>query len=169
MQTEHQPDSILQNIPRQHFVIMSHSFMENMFTPLIRYLQNSGYPMIYSMGRESGIREAKQLQNERSALNAPLLKQEMLEKSLNRISQMGWGKITLTNYSFDNGGISIKIKFNPFTEECDSKINTSCTFLRGLISGITSEILEQDMQFSTPICQAIKEDTCLLNLSATMR
>jgi predicted hydrocarbon binding protein len=135
-----------------------------MFTPLIRHLQTSGYPIIYTMGRESGVQEVRQLREEQTTLNTPLIKREILEKALNRLSQMGWGKITLTQYSFIDGGVSISIKFNPFTEECKSKTKTSCIFLRGLISGITSEILEEDMQFSNPICQVTEDETCLLHL-----
>lgn len=169
MHSEPRTEVALRSNGRQPFIIMSHSFIDSMFTPIIRYLQNSGYPIIFSMGRESGTNVANEIRKEQANLNTPLVKEEVLEKALNRVSQMGWGKITLTQYSFTEGGISIKIKFNPFTDECNSKTNSSCTFLRGLISGLTSEILEQDMQFCNPICQATGQETCQLQLKATMK
>jgi len=169
MQRERRTEVALRSSRRQPFILMSHTFLDSMFTPIIRFLQNSGYPIIYSMGRESGTTVANEIRKEQANLNTPLVKEEVLEKALNRVSQMGWGKITLTQYGFTEGGMSIKIKFNPFNEECRSKTNSSCTFLRGLISGITSEVLEQDMQFSDPICQATEDETCQLQLKATMK
>lgn len=82
---------------------------------------------------------------------------------------MGWGKITVTQYGFIDGGICISIKFNPFIEECKSKTANGCIFLRGIISGITSEIHEEEIQFSNPQCQKTDDKTCLLHLRATMR
>jgi predicted hydrocarbon binding protein len=169
MQSERQTELSLQGIGRQPFILMRHAFLENMLTPIIKYLHAAGYPIVYMMGRESGVQEVRQIRDEQVTINSPLIKIEMLEKSLNRLSQMGWGKISLTQYNITDGGINIKIKFNPFTKECKEKTNASCTFLRGLIGGITSEILEQDMQFSDPICQATDDETCLLQLKATMR
>jgi predicted hydrocarbon binding protein len=169
MQTDRRTEVTLRGDRRQPFILISHTFLENMFTPLIKFLQNSGYPIIYSMGRESGIQEVRQLREEQNDLDTHLVKREMLEKALNRLSQMGWGKITVAQYGFVDGEINIKIKFNPFTQECRSETKTSCTFLKGLISGIASEILEEDMQFSDPICQVTKDETCLLHLRASMK
>lgn len=146
----------------------------NSFKNMVGYLTKSfgtpGLTMVYSMGEENGVDEVKQLRRDLKKLETPLAKKQLLEKALQRVSQMGWGKISIGEFDAVGGKINIIIKHNPFSDACGTKEAGGCFFLHGYMAGLVSEIMEEKMEYGSPRCLDIEENQCVLRIQrATTR
>jgi predicted hydrocarbon binding protein len=137
------------------------------FLKMIQALTNtfgsSGAAMIFNMGLSCGYSEASQTREDSGGLRSHD-KRELLQKSLQRVSQEGWGQISLNYYDTITGVAGISLKQNPFLEGCGTERLEGCHFLKGFIAGIASEILETDMVYTAEGCGGMKNGACQLQL-----
>jgi hypothetical protein len=124
----------------------------------------AGYAMIYSMGQENGANEVKQLRQDLRRLEAPADKKELLDRSMRRVSHMGWGKISVSEYDPVDGIVNINVKANPFSDKCGAKEAYGCFFLHGYMAGLVSEVMEEEMEYGVPRCLDVEKGSCVLRL-----
>ena len=138
------------------------------FNNIMSYLSKSfgtpGLSMIYSMGQESGSKEVKEIREEMKKIENPLPKKELVEKALQRMSQMGWGRFDLQELDQITGNIEVKIENNPFSYSCAMNDTCGCLFLHGYISGIMTESLEAEIACANPRCIDLDDSQCLIRL-----
>jgi len=144
------------------------------FANMVGYLTKSfgtpGLSMVYAMGKENGQEEVNQLRLDLKKLETPLAKKELLDKVLQRVSQMGWGKLSIGEFDAVGGKVRINVNHNPFSEDCGTKDAGGCFFLHGYMAGLVSEVMEEPMEFSSPRCLDVEDDQCILRLQrATTR
>lgn len=168
MQTRHISEVDLGGLRRPSFLVMKSGFFEKIFDPLLKVYGTPGISMIYMMGRECGVDEVNQIRAELKE-NTPTTKREILEKTLNRFSQTGWGRITVGGFDTLEGTVSLNVKLNPFSDQCGSNISGGCFFLQGLLVGTASEVLERELFYNTPRCQKASDGSCLLSFAGSMR
>ncbi|MBM3292458.1 hypothetical protein FJY84_07235 [Candidatus Bathyarchaeota archaeon] len=144
-------------------LIKAKSFV-NMVSYLTRSFGTPGLSMVYSMGKENGAEEVQQLRRDLKKLERPLVKRELLDKALQRVSQMGWGKVSIGEFDAIGGKLSINIKHNPFSEGCGTSEAGGCFFLHGYIAGVASEVMEEPLEYSSPRCLDVEEGHCILRL-----
>ena len=125
--------------------------------------------MIYAMGKETGARDVQTLREELKALEAPANKRVLLDKSLQRASNMGWGKLILTEYDPLTGIVNIKVKHNPFSDACGSKDAGGCFFLQGYAAGVVEEVTEEPVEYGSPRCLDAEKNTCLFRMIKPMK
>jgi predicted hydrocarbon binding protein len=124
----------------------------------------SGLTMIYSMGEANGKYETRQMKGELRSLEAPIIKQQLIEKSLWRLTSMGWGDFKLDSLDPIKCQATIKISINPFSENCKSTDAGGCYYLQGYIAGVISEALNEDITYKETRCSKTEEGSCELNL-----
>lgn len=124
----------------------------------------AGLTMIYSMGEANGKYETSQMRDEFRSLEAPVVKRQLVEKSLWRLTTMGWGSFTLGALDTITGEATINIKVNPFGEQCHSEDKGGCYFLQGYIAGVVSEALHDEVTYGDPRCSEGEEGGCQLHL-----
>jgi predicted hydrocarbon binding protein len=138
------------------------------FLRMIKYFTNNfgatGLTMIYSMGEANGKYETSQMREELKSLDVPILKKQLIEKSLWRITSMGWGTFSLASLDTITGETAINIKINPFSEQCDLEDNGGCYFLQGYIAGVLSEALNDEITYCDPRCSTESDGACQLHL-----
>lgn len=144
-------------------IIKSDSF-EKMIGSLTRSFGASGSSIIYIMGKENGVNEVKQLREELKSIEYRATKKDLLEKVLLRISNLGWGKISLDNYDSFERTVDVRVKHNPFQLDCSKKEKNGCLFLHGYIAGLVSEAMEEEMEFTNPRCAERKKESCTFKL-----
>jgi predicted hydrocarbon binding protein len=137
------------------------------FLKMIQALTNSfgssGSAMIFNMGLGCGYSEASQVREDNGGFRS-VEKRELLLKALQRMSQEGWGQISLNYYDPVTGILGIAVKRNPFVEGCGTEKLEGCHFLRGFIAGVASEMLETDMVYLEGGCGGLKDGACQLQL-----
>ena len=125
---------------------------EMMMGYLTRNFGATGLSISYSMGVANGKYEVAQIREELKRLEAPATKKELLEKSLQRLTAMGWGKLKLAELNTITGENTVTVEQNPFREGCDPKDNGGCYFLQGFVAGVVSETLEEDVTYIDTRC-----------------
>ncbi|MCX6655529.1 MAG: hypothetical protein NTY03_10485 [Candidatus Bathyarchaeota archaeon] len=144
-------------------LIKSESF-NNIMSYLSKSFGTPGLSMIYSMGHDSGAKEIKQIREEMKKIEKPLPKKDLVEKALQRMSQMGWGRFDLQDLDQITGNVEVKIKNNPFSDSCAMNDTCGCLFLHGYISGIMTESLEEEIACASPRCIDLDDSQCLIKL-----
>jgi predicted hydrocarbon binding protein len=144
----------------QSLILMKTESFNNIMGYLSKSFGSSGLSIIYSMGHDSGVREVKKIREEMKQLEKPLPKRAIIEMSLQRLSQMGWGKFELKELDQITGNVDISVKKNPFSETCAMNENSGCLFLHGYVSGILTEALEEETMCGNPRCIDLDETSC---------
>ena len=148
----------------QSLLLMKSESFNNIMSYLSQSFGAPGLSMIYSMGHDSGVKEIKQIREEMKKIEKPLQKKELVDKALQRMSQMGWGKFDLEELDLITGKIELKIRNNPFSESCAMNDTCGCLFLHGYISGIMTESLESEIACASPRCIDLDDSHCSIRL-----
>jgi len=164
MQRERQSKIDLQSFDPPIFIMMRPDFLERMFDSLIRVYHSAAYPIILTMGKESGVEEVKLLREEYLRTNESYAKNEFLDLVLDRFAKLGWGRIAVDKLSTQDDGVKIDVSFNSLIKECGSETKGGCVFLQGLLAGIASEVMEEDVDPGVPRCERTQEGACRLHL-----
>jgi predicted hydrocarbon binding protein len=145
-------------------VLMRADSFQRMLQYFTQTFGSSGLTMIYSMGMANGKYETSQMRDELRNLEAPVTKKLLLEKTLWRLTSMGWGGFKLEKLDSITGEAHIEIKNNPFSLNCDSQENGGCYFIQGFIAGVVSDVLDEDLTYGSPRCSHGENGSCLLQL-----
>jgi hypothetical protein len=89
-------------------------------------------------------------------------KKELFDRSMRRVSHMGWGKISVSEYDPVDGIVNINVKANPFSDKCGTKETYGCFFLHGYMTGLVSEVMEEEMEYGVPRCLDVEKGSCFL-------
>jgi hypothetical protein len=111
------------------FIMMRPDFLERMFDSLIKTYHSAAYPMIFTMGMESGVEEVKLIREEYLRINERYMKSELLGLVLDRFAKLGWGRINVDKLSTIDNGVKIDVSFNSFIQECGAETKGGCVFL----------------------------------------
>jgi predicted hydrocarbon binding protein len=149
--------------------LLRHRTLSAMTNSLIRSFGHAGVSMIYTMAREGGASEVKALREELRQIDSYPTKRDVLERALLRLSQMGWGKISVAEFDADKGSLRVQVKYNPLLKECGSELAGDCTLLRGLIAGIASEALREEIQYDKTQCLQSGDGCCDMYLSSSLK
>lgn len=133
-----------------------------MLESLYRIFGSAGLSMIYVMGRERGIYEARM---DLSELEGETSIREILRIALRRAGKLGWGEMAVTELDTINGIVNIEIKRTPFI--CRTPDAAPCYFYRGYLSGIISEILGEEMSCTLGGCLLQGDTNCLIKMFRT--
>jgi len=145
-------------------VLMRTDFFERMMSYHTKNFGATGLSMIYSMGFANGKYEVFQLRDELLELEAPITKSVLLEKTLQRITHMGWGSIHISEFNQITSEVKVEISFNPFRAKCQSVNNGGCHFLQGYVAGVISEVLGEEVTYNETRCMKSGDCECLLLL-----
>ena len=167
MQRERQSKIELHPFDTPLFIMMRPDFLERMFDSLIRVYHSAAYPIILTMGKESGAEEVKLMREEYLRINESYTKNELLDLVLDRFAKLGWGRISVDKLTTQDKGVKIDVSFNSLIQECGAETKGGCVFLQGLLSGIASEVMEEEMDPGVPRCERTPEGTCSLHLVNT--
>ena len=148
-------------------LLMRTDSFEIMMSFLTKNFGTTGLSITYSMGVTNGRYEVIQLRDELKKLEAPATKRELMEKTLQRLTHMGWGRFTLNDLDPVSGEISINIEHNPFRDKCGSHKNGGCHYLQGYVAGVASEILEDEIEYREGRCNKTEDSRCTLRLKKT--
>ena len=152
--TEKKGDSLL--------LMRPDSFLK-MIQALTNSFGSSGAAMIFNMGLGCGYSEAAKVREDNGGFRS-LDKRELLIKAFLRISQEGWGEISLIYYDPVTGLMGVSVRHNPFVDGCGTERIEGCHFLKGYIAGLASEMLETDMVYTVNGCAGIQDGACQLQL-----
>jgi hypothetical protein len=92
MLRERQSKINLRSFEHPPFIMMRSDFLERMFDSLIKTYHSAAYPMIFTMGNESGVEEVKLIREEYLRINERYMKSELLGLVLDRFAKLGWGR-----------------------------------------------------------------------------
>jgi predicted hydrocarbon binding protein len=148
----------------QSLLLMKSESFNNIMSYLTKSFGTPGLSMIYSMGHDSGEKEVKQIREEMKKIEKPLPKKDLVEKALQRMSQMGWGRFDLQELDQITGHVEVKIKNNPFSDSCAMNETCGCLFLHGYLSGIMTESLEAEIACANPRCIDLDDSRCVIRL-----
>ena len=133
-----------------------------MLESLYRIFGSAGLSMIYVMGKERGIYEARrgltELEGETSIM-------DVLKLALKRAERLGWGEMEIAELDTINGIVDIRIKKTPFP--CRAPDASHCYFYRGYLSGIVSEILGEEMSCTLDKCLLKGDKECVIRIFRT--
>ncbi|RLI17606.1 hypothetical protein DRO49_03440 [Candidatus Bathyarchaeota archaeon] len=133
-----------------------------MLESLYRIFGSAGLSMIYVMGKERGIYEARrgftELEGETSIM-------DVLKLALKRAERLGWGEMEIAELDTINGIVDIRIKKTPFS--CRAPDASHCYFYRGYLSGIVSEILGEEMSCTLDKCLLKGDKECVIRIFRT--
>jgi hypothetical protein len=73
----------------------------------------AGYSIIFSLGKISGAKEFKNVAEEQRRLNIPMTSEGLLNKTIERLNSMGWGKFQVIKIDIKSSA-NIQINRNPF-------------------------------------------------------
>ena len=133
-----------------------------MLESLYRIFGSAGLSMIYMMGRERGIYEARMGLSE---LEGETSIRDVLELALRRAERLGWGEMEIAELDTINGIVNIRIKKTPFP--CRAPDASHCYFYRGYLSGIVSEILGDEMSCTLDKCLLKGDKDCVIKIFRT--
>jgi len=146
------------------YLILRRDFFAMMFDPLMKIYGSAGASMIYAMGKDSGESEVRQFVEDNKEYAPRITKRELLDRVFQRFNQMGWGGIVVEEFDGINKKVRIIVNQNPFIDKFKSELNGGIFFLRGLLVGITSEVLEEELSLSDPRCLESSKGFCELNI-----
>jgi len=133
-----------------------------MLESLYRIFGSAGLSMIYIMGKERGIYEARMGLSE---LEGETSIRDVLELALRRAERLGWGEMEVEELDTINGIVNIEIKRSPLP--CRTPDAAPCYFYRGYLSGIVSEILGEEMSCTLERCLLQGDSRCLIKIFRT--
>ncbi len=120
---------------------------------LNRRFGSAGDSILYSMAREFGIYDTKQmlalLKSDSSINNEASIVSELLDS----ITSFGWGQYKIGKFDLLEGEIEIIVKDNPTLVNCNKTNSSQCFFVKGVLSGIIKEATEIEFHPSKHICQ----------------
>jgi predicted hydrocarbon binding protein len=169
MEMKRLSDVDLMEIRSPPFILLRHDFLETMFDPLLRIFHAPGVSMIFMMGRENGVEEIRKIREELREVDAPLTRRDFFDRAFGKLSQTGWGRITVDELDDVKGAVKIRVKSSPFADRCGSESCGGCYFMQGLFAGVTAEVFESEAYYGTPRCQRVQDGSCLLSLVGSMR
>lgn len=133
-----------------------------MFDPLIKIYGSAGASMIYTMGKDSGESEVRQLVEDNKE-NAMFDEEGIIRSCFSEIQSDGVGWDCYRRILWiKQKKIRINVKQNPFIEKCKTELNLG-GFLRGLLVGITSDVLEEELSLSDSHCLESSNGSCEFN------
>ena len=141
---------------REGFEKMLAAFTETYGTP--------GYSMIYSMGKQVGVEEFKNIAEEQKNLGLPMTRPKILKKVLERFTSMGWGRFQAESLELDISTI-IVVTNNMFSDKC-SHTSIGCCFIQGIIAGFISQVFESEPLYSEQRCLAQPGGRCVFRLTS---
>ena len=149
---------------KNSLVLMKTDAFANIMGFLTKSFGPPGLSIIYSMGIENGVHEVTELRKELKKIESPVAKKELLEKTLQTHSQMGWGKFQLSEFDPVAGYTNVEVEHNPFSDKCGKHDAGGCFFLHGYVAGLVSEVLEEEVTYGAPRCLDVDKNTCMLRL-----
>jgi predicted hydrocarbon binding protein len=139
-----------------------------MLEKLHKIFGSAGLSMIFHMGKQKGISEASEVFGSLASDDAEHTKAELVDQCLERAARLGWGVMEVTRLDLVEGNISIALRESPFESIClgqASPRESICSFTRGYVSGILSEIAEEKMEYSGSSCPATGDERCEIRLT----
>jgi len=143
----------------EQIIKMTIGAFNQMLESLYRIFGSAGLSMVYVMGRERGIYEARMGLSE---LEGETTIGDILSLALKRAGALGWGEMEVTDLDTINGIVNVKIRRTPFP--CRTPDNAHCYFYRGYLSGIVSEILGEEMSCTLDRCILQGDGDCVIRI-----
>jgi predicted hydrocarbon binding protein len=164
MSNEPLTSSQLQGTRNPSIILLRRESFEKMLSAFTETYGTPGYSMIYSMGKDVGVEEFKNIAEELKTLNIPMTRPKILKKVLERFTSMGWGNFQAESLELDISSI-IVVTNNMFSDKC-SHTSVGCCFIQGIIAGLMSQVFESEPQYTEPRCLAQPGGRCLFRLKS---
>ena len=145
-------------------VLIRRESFEKMLTAFVETYGTSGYSMIFSMGKQVGEEEFKNIAEEQKNLGLPMTRPKLLKKVLERLTSMGWGNFHAESLELNISSI-IVVTNNMFNDKC-SNTSVGCCFIQGIIAGLMSQVFEAEPHYSEPRCLAQPGGRCVFRLTS---
>ena len=118
---------------------------------LHRTYGTAGNAMIYNMSENYGKNRVENL--------LPVLPADQDERLAalrllgeRRFVRQGWGKLTIEELDTETGTIDVLLEDQPFSDCKGTSEAPSCIFLRGVIAGLLSAVLEKELRVKAVDC-----------------
>ena len=134
------------------FLILRSDFFESMFSSLLRY-GSAGSVMIFNLGKEQGVEVVKDVISTIPSGEKEDIGKDLLSRVFLKLGAMGWGKFELIPED-QKSRFKIKVRNSPFLRNIKTVREGGGSYIRGLLTGVSSEIFEKDV-----LIKDVKEDS----------
>jgi len=91
---------------------------------------------------------------------------EILQFMIDMGTQIGWGRFQLERFDPRNEVLEVSVHHSPFAEAYGVSKTPVCHFIRGVLSGLASVIMNQEREVDETLCLAKGDPYCLFHLNS---
>jgi predicted hydrocarbon binding protein len=122
----------------------------------------AGESMLFHMSKQYGKYLIQSAKN--SYKDAPEHNQVMMDKHLEKVQSLGWGKMKFDKMDWVNGEFTISLLENTFSDYCVSGKDGVCYFIKGVMAGTIEEITGQPFNINVQGCVKDGDSNCVFKL-----
>lgn len=127
---------------------------------------SAGESMLFAMSRDFGMYDAKKMLESEVFKEMEGDEEKILEALLGGVEELGWGKHTLDLFDLIKGEIRVSIMNSGLADLCVGQNSPQCFFMKGTLSGVLKEVIEQDFYPEKVECDR-EHSTCRITLKRT--
>ena len=152
---ERQPGVIKDKVTGERCVIVTQTRMQDILSRLSVIFQSGAKVIVFEASKAAGEHFAKEASE---AANADI--QQLLNKTVQRFTDAGLGKIEVTESNLEEGELKFRIWNNFFAEIKNEEGATYCSCIEGFVTGMYEQVLGETPKIKKIKCVSDGEAYC---------